>query len=247
MKATHSSRVGLLTDVHYIGDAEDMNRLYEAVAILNREKVDLLVVMGDLIEASDERSAKRLLGEAASLCEHFEGPIHFMIGNHDLDHLSKAQFYNAIDRFGERPHFCFDQGGYNFICLDGSFSPDGTEYEQGNFQWQEAYIPEEQLDWLRGRLAASLLPIVILSHQRIDEPSEYSVVNDAAVCKVLQDSGKVRAVFQGHRHKEDFRELGSTSFYTLGAHKNRAGPAVVEFDEHGLRLIRDFHSLEPEE
>jgi len=224
-----------------------MNRLYEAVATLNRENVDLLVVMGDLIEASDERNAKRLLREASSLCEYFDGPIHFMIGNHDLDYLSKAQFYTAIDREGERSNFCFDQGGYNFICIDGSFSPDGTEYEQGNFQWQEAYIPEKQLDWLRGRLAASLLPVVIISHQRIDVPGEYSVVNDAAVCAMLRESGKVRAVIQGHRHAEDFREIGKTSFYTLGAHKNGAGPAVVEFDEHGLRLIRDFYSLEPEE
>jgi len=244
MKSVQQLKVGLLNDLHYDGGVQSLNRLYEAIATLNQGDADTLVVLGDLVDGASESHAARLLREVAALCDSFRGSVRYMPGNHDLDHLSKAQFHNALGCAGNPSRFHFEQGGYGFICIDGNFSPDGTEYDCGNFQWQESFIPGEQLDWLRGCLAASSLPVIVLSHQRIDLASEFAVRNHAEVREMIGLSGNVQAVFQGHQHADDLRKIDGTTYYTLSAHKDDAGPAMVQVDPKGIRLLRDFQPLE---
>ena len=222
-----------------------MNRLYESVAVLNHGGIELLMVLGDLVDSSSEGNAKRLLREVSALCDSFHGTVRYMPGNHDLDHLSKEQFYTALGCDGELPAFGFERDGIKLVCIDGNFSPDGTEYRQGNFSWEEAYVPDEQLAWLGSQLDAAEAPVVLFSHQRVDIPGKFSVQNHAAVREVLRLSGKVKAVFQGHQHADDLQQIDGTTYYTLGAHKDDAGPAMVNIDSHGIRLARDFQPLEP--
>jgi predicted phosphodiesterase len=245
MQTAQQLKVGLLNDLHYDGSVLALNRLYEAIAVLNHGGIQLLLVMGDLIDSDSGMNAKRLLREVSALCDSFRATVHYMPGNHDLDHLSKAQFYNALGHAGDEATFRFQQGGIEFICIDGNFSPDGTEYDSGNFQWQEAFVPDKQLVWLSGQLDEARAPVVIFSHQRIDSPGMHSVRNHAAVREVIRLSGKVKAVFQGHQHADDLRQIDGTTYYTLSAHKDDAGPAVVQLDAQGIRLIRDFQTLEP--
>jgi len=221
-----------------------MNRLYEAVSLISQSGAGLLLVMGDLVDGHSGFNTRRLLREVAALCEAFKGPIRYMPGNHDLDHISKAEFYSSLGKTGEPSRFHFEFGGYTFICIDCNFSPDGTEYECGNFEWPQSFVPEEEIDWLRARLAASLEPAIIISHQRIDCSSKHSVVNDAAVREVISLSGKVKAVFQGHKHEDDLKQIDGTSYYTLGAHVDDAGPAVVTLDDKSVRLARDYRPME---
>ncbi len=221
-----------------------MNRLYEAVSRVNQSGAEVLLLMGDLINGISDSSSKRLLREVAALCEVFDGPIRYMPGNHDLDYLSKAEFYNALGHAGDPSRFHFEFGGYTFICIDGNFSPDGTEYNCGNFEWPRSFVPEEELDWLRTRLAASLQPVVVVSHQRIDCSSTHSVANDADVREVISLSGKVAAVFQGHRHEDDLRQIDGTAYYTLSAHVDGAGPALAILDTNGVRVIRDYRAMQ---
>ncbi|VGO21835.1 metallophosphoesterase family protein [Pontiella sulfatireligans] len=244
MQSVPQAKVGLLTDIHYDGGVAALNRLYEAVATLVHGGVDAMVIMGDLINATSEMSAKRLLREVAALCDSFSGPIHYMHGNHDLDHLSKTAFYNALGRTGDSSSFHFECGGYECICIDANFSPDGTEYDRGNFRWQESFVPAAQLDWLRGRLGAALLPVIILSHQRLDLDGDFGVANNAAVREMIQLSGKVEAVFQGHQHADDLKKIDGAAYYTLSAHVDDAGPAVVQLDGRGIRLMRDYQPQE---
>lgn len=244
MEFDQQLKMGLLNDLHYDGNAKALNRLYEDIAALNQGGADFLVVLGDLITATSPAHAERLLREVAALCASFRGTLHYMPGNHDLDHLSKAQFYRALNRHDHLAHFHFEAGGYAWLGLDGNFSPNSTEYDQGNFRWQESFIPNEQLEWLQHRLAETQLPTVILTHQRIDPAHEFSVQNHAQVREILQSSGHVQAVFQGHQHADDLQQIGGISYYTLSAHIDDAGPVLVWLDPHALRLMRDFH---PEE
>jgi alkaline phosphatase len=245
MQTTQQLKIGLLNDLHYDGSVEALNRLYEAVATINHEDIGLLVVLGDLIESGSETNAMRLLREVSALCDSFHGTIRYMPGNHDLDDLTKAQFYNALGCAGDEATGSFRQEGIDFICIDGNFSADGTEYACGNFNWEEAFVPDEQLAWLRKQLAAAREPVVLFSHQRIDIPGKYSIQNHAAVRDVIRQSGKVKAVFQGHQHADDLQQLDGTAYYTLGAHKDDAGPAVVNIDARGIRLSRDFQPQQP--
>ena len=245
MTSEKQLKVGLLNDLHYDGGVQALNRLYESVAALNHSGAELVVVLGDLIDAGSEMGALRLLREVSALCDSFHGTVRYMPGNHDLDHLSKAQFYTTLGCTGELPTCRFQHGVLDFICIDGNFSPDGTEYEQGNFRWQEAYVPDEQLAWLGAQLDAAAGSVVVCSHQRIDVPGEFSVKNASAVRDVIRGSGKVKAVFQGHQHDDDLQQIDGTAYYTLGAHVDDAGPALLQSSAQGGRLIRDYRPMEP--
>jgi predicted phosphodiesterase len=247
MQTVQQLRVGLLNDLHYDGGVEALNHLYESVASLNHGDIELLVVLGDLIGSTGEMNAERLLHEVSALCDSFHGTIRYMPGNHDLDDLTKAQFYNALGCAADKPTACFKQEGIDFICIDGNFSPSDTEYACGNFNWEEAFIPEEQIAWLQKQLAAAKEPVVLFSHQRIDVPGKFTVQNHAAVRDVIRESGKVKAVFQGHQHADDLQQIDGTAYYTLGAHKDAAGPAMVNIDSSGIRIVRDFQPRDPAE
>lgn len=245
MQNAEQSKVGLLNDIHYDGGVEALNRLYESVSVLNQGGTDLLVVMGDLIDGTSEANALRLLREVSALCDSFRGTVRYMPGNHDLDHLSKAQFYEALGCAGEKPTFSCEQGGVNFISIDGNFSPGGREYDHGNFDWKDSFVPTEQLEWLEEQLATTTSPVVVLSHQRVDIACMHSVRNYEAVLEVIRRAGKVKAVFHGHQHADDLRKIDGATYYTLGAHKDGAGPAMIHLAPNGLRLTRDFRVLEP--
>lgn len=240
MESKPQLKIGLITDIHYDGHDGAMNRLYEAVATLKRGGAKAMVVMGDLVNGKSASHAQRLLREVSALCDAFQGCIHYMPGNHDLDHLSKAEFYEALGRDGESALFNSSMGDFRLISIDGNFSPDGTEYERGNFHWKKSFVPEDQLNGLRNRLAEQDAPVILFSHQRIDQPSMFAVQNDAAVREVIRESGHVKAVLQGHQHADHMQQIDGTTYYTLSAHTDNAGPAVLILDSNELRIVRDF-------
>ena len=110
-------KIGLLNDLHYDGSVQALNRLYESVSMLNLGGAEQLVVLGDLLDAESETNALRLLREISALCDSFNGAVHYMPGNHDLDHLSKEQFYKALGRADDSPTFSFKHGGMAFIQI----------------------------------------------------------------------------------------------------------------------------------
>jgi len=60
------------------------------------------------------------------------------------------------------------------------------------------------------------------------------------VREVIRSAGKVKAVFQGHQHADDFQQIDDTSYYTLSAFVDHAGPAMIQIDPSAIRLSRDF-------
>ena len=57
----------------------------------------------------------------------------------------------------------------------------------------------------------------MFAHQRLDVTKQHSVKNAEDVRKVLEASGKVAAVFQGHSHQNDYQSLAGIHYCTLAA------------------------------
>lgn len=68
-------------------------------------------------------------------------------------------------------------------------------------------------------LAGTEKPVVVFAHQRLDrEPADSHTVKQAPeVRKILEMSGKVKAVFQGHSHENDLRTVAGIPYCTLKA------------------------------
>jgi alkaline phosphatase len=76
-------------------------------------------------------------------------------------------------------------------------------------------MPAAEVEWLRTDLQNARGPSIVFVHQRLDGTGAYLIKNAEAVRQVLEESGKVRAVFQGHYHKNALTRIHGIPYCTL--------------------------------
>jgi predicted phosphodiesterase len=224
-------RFGLVTDLHHADKPpagsryyrETLGKLSEATEQFAKDKPDFLVELGDFIDAAESVDIelgylKRINREFSAIADR----RHYVLGNHCVDMLTKPEFLAAVKQ--DQSYYSFDQGGVHFILLDSCFRSDGTPYGRKNSQWTDANLPQQELDWLSADLKSASGPIVVFAHQRLDVAGPHSVKNAAAVRDLLERSGKVLAVFQGHSHENDYQDIAGIHYCTLAAMIEGSGP-----------------------
>jgi hypothetical protein len=220
-------RLGLFADPHYADKAPAGSRYYrDSLAKLDaakqqfaRSQVDFVVALGDEIDSGPTRDEERgYLRRIHEFVATFPGRRHYVLGNHCVESLTKAEFLETVGQ--ARTYYSFDHGGWHFVVLDGCFRHDGAPYGRKNSQWTDSNLPPDQVDWLRADLQQAAGRSVVFLHQRLDGTDDHAIRNAAVVRQVLEQSGKVAAVFQGHYHKGGYTESGSIHYNTL--------PAMVE-------------------
>jgi len=249
-------RIGLLTDLHYADKPpagtrhyrESLAKVAEAAQRFHREKTDVVVELGDFVDAAD--SVETELGYLARIDREYSacpGEKHYVLGNHCVDTLTKGEFLQTVGQ--EASYYSFDFGGYHFVILDACFRSDGVAYGRRNFQWTDSNIPQTQLAWLRENLADTTKPAIVFVHQRLDVSDNYGIKNAAAVRAVLKAADNVLAVFQGHYHRNDCKQIDRTHYCTLAAMvegsgaENSAYAALDIFDNDMIR-VRGFRKQE---
>jgi UDP-2,3-diacylglucosamine pyrophosphatase LpxH len=252
--------IGLITDLHY-GDKpeaktrfyrETLGKLREAVGRFNAERPAFIVELGDLIDQAD--SVEQEIGWLQAIEQVFataEAPRHYVLGNHCVGTLTKAEF-QAHTGGPRRSYYSFDEGGVHFIILDACFRSDGEPYQRKNFEWTDANVPAGELSWLREDLASTKLPVIVLAHQRLDEAAKHSVRNAAAVRAELEQGGKVLAVFQGHSHQNGYQQIAGVHYCTLvamveGSGLENSGYAMLDIMPDDSLRLRGFRRQAPRE
>jgi hypothetical protein len=222
-------RFGIVTDCHY-ADAdpvgtrfyrESPDKLSECVDRMSAERVDFLIELGDFKDENRppvEEKTLSYLQKIEAVFRRFRGPRYHVLGNHDMDSLSKQQFLSRVESTGidvERSYYSFDVNGLHCIVLDANYRSDGRDYDHGNFDWTDANIPATEIDWLRQNLASARGPVVVFIHQLLDGIGSVYVKNAPEVRQVLEASGQVLAVFQGHHHPGAYSHINGIHYYTL--------------------------------
>jgi predicted phosphodiesterase len=245
-------RIGLVTDLHYADRPPAINRYYretlakfaEAANKFREEKTDCVIELGDLIEVTESLDLeKEYLRRIIKEFRDIPGQRHFVLGNHCVSNLTKPEFLNIVKQ--KKSYYSFDLGGYHFLILDACFRSDEQPYGRGNFHWTDANIPPAEVEWLRSDLKQAASKTFVFVHQRLDVGSPYGVKNAADIRKILEDSGKVRAVLQGHYHFNDYKELGGVHYVTLAAMVEGSGEennayAVMDILANDNFRIRGF-------
>jgi len=245
-------RVGLVTDLHYADKPpngsryyrETLTKLAEAAKQFTADKPDFVVELGDFIDkadsVADEQSYLKQVHEAFTT---IPGPKHYVLGNHCVETLTKEEFLGGVGR--QESFYSFDAGGFHFVVLDSCFRSDGKSYGRRGSAWTDANIPAHELDWLQADLKATDTKVIVFAHQRLDDGKKYAVRNAVDVRKVLEESGKALAVFQGHSHKNDLQEISGIHYCTLaamvegtGAENN--GYSVMDVLDDGAIRITGF-------
>jgi predicted phosphodiesterase len=226
-----TARFGIVTDSHY-ADADtvgsryyrhSLDKLTEYVELMNDQKVDFLVELGDFKDQNNppvEQRTITYLRAVEKILQKFNGPTYHVLGNHDMDSISKEQFLSNVESTDidqAKSHYSFDFNGVHFVVLDANYKSDGTDYDHGNFDWTDANIPPTELNWLRQDLAAACRPVIVFIHQLLDGTGPVYVNNAADVRQILEQSDKVMAVFQGHHHEGSYSRIEGIHYYTLRA------------------------------
>jgi predicted phosphodiesterase len=249
-------RFGIVTDAHY-ADAESrggrtyrdgLKLMRECVETMNQEKVDFVIELGDFKDQDNppiEAKTLTYLKTIESEFTKFSGPRYHVLGNHDMDSLSKKDFLKSVENTGipkEKSYYAFVHKGLQCIVLDANFKRDGTPYDKGNFDWKDANIPKEELDWLRKTLSEHNGKSMVFVHQRLDNDGAAICVRNAAeVRKILEESKKVVAVFSGHDHPGAKSVIKGIHYYTL--RWLTSGYAIVELSNEGLLTVRGFRKV----
>ena len=222
---------GIVTDSHY-ADADtvgsryyrhSLGKLTECVELMNTQKVDFLVELGDLKDQNNppvEQKTITYLRAVEKIFQKFKRPTYHVLGNHDMHSISKEQFLTNIENTSISPsksYYSFDFNGVHFVVLDANYSSDDTDYNHGNFDWTDTNIPLVELNWLRQDLAATRGPTIVFMHQLLDSTGPVYVNNSADIRQILEQSGKVTAVFQGHHHEGSYSYIEGIHYYTLKA------------------------------
>ncbi len=231
VKAQARVRFGLVTDSHY-ADAdpvgtrfyrESLAKLGEAVAALRDAGASFLGVLGDIKDMAPNEPEARTLSHLARIeaeIQRFGGPTYHVLGNHDMDNISKPQMLSGISNTGiapDRSYYAFSHQGLRLIVLDACYSESGRDYDHGQFDWRETWIPAAEVAWLEQELSAAHEPVIVLAHQRLDAEGDLHVKNSPEVRAVLERSKKVLAVFTGHDHAGAWAQVNGIHYYTQRA------------------------------
>lgn len=199
-------KLGLYTDPHYSSqeitggnryNRRSLEKMRAAYQAFQKAGCDLILCLGDLTDTEDTKEQEMAnMREVAALFAASPIPTVVVMGNHDAYVFQPDEFYALLG--GCEPQDLTTEGK-TLLFLNANHNPDGSAYHPHAFQWDECYIPTEGL---AERLDAADGEVTVFLHQNLDPacPADHRPVNADQVHRILANSGKVKAVYQGHFH-----------------------------------------------
>ncbi len=264
MAAAHSTiaqnvTFGLMSDVHYANKpsqdswtySQSLAKLSECIDTMNKYKVDFVIETGDFKDMAYPGDKKKVLYDLSTIeniFTRFEGKRFHVMGNHDMDFITKQEFLGIARNSGirsDRSYYSFNDGGIHFVVLDACFDSVGNDYANGNFAWSDCNIPQEEFEWLKNDLNGTLNPVVVLTHHLLDGRGIYTIRNAPQVRAILEKSRKVICVFQGHYHEGRYSQINNIHYYTMrsmvgGDFPESSSYAMVKISPQTIQ-ITGFH------
>ena len=251
-------RFGVFADAHYAekvyGDRhceESPAKFQACVETFQRSGLDFVVCMGDIIDKAEDRDAELgYLGRMNEIFAGFSGERHYVIGNHDVATLTKGEFLGQCG--ASQPYYSFDVGEVHFAILDGNCHRDGSDFNAGDFEWDDAWVSDRQLEWLERDLAASgQRQSIVFCHENVDDRlweqalDPHILRNADQLRSVLAGVGNVRALIQAHYHPGMWTTLDGIECIGLramvvGAGMENNAYATVSVHEDGRLTVRGF-------
>jgi 3',5'-cyclic AMP phosphodiesterase CpdA len=213
---------------------EKETELYEkAVRAINRLKPDFVVITGDFVNSTKDRSQITEFKRITATIDP-KIPVYFVPGNHDIgnvaDSLNVGIYLKdyGYDRFSFRHKNC-QFIGFN-SCLIKSNTPN---------------LEKSQYDWLKETTAKSkkAAHTILFCHhpffiKSFDEPETYSNIGAEGRKKYLDlfSANEVEAIFSGHLHNNASARFGTIEVVTTSALGKPLGNAPS-----GLRIVKVFN------
>ncbi len=224
---TQEITIGIITDLHFGPKAFHEGKLrklshaagelaHDFVRQMNDEVApDMVVNLGDNIEDESRDADMARYGECQTILRRVRAPLVNVAGNHDTIHLNRDDLNRLWGRSGPL-YYAFDKGGWHFVVLHTLEKKD-----------VEVRMPDTQLEWLQADLAAAREPTVVFMHHSASEQvlddsrwwpgrSHIALVKERAeLRRIFEQSGRVRAVFNGHLHWNHLDVIAKIPYVTV--------------------------------
>lgn len=207
--------------------ANSLDKLRQAIGVLNGEDLSFVVTLGDLIDRGWESYDPVLAVYQGLRHESF-----LMPGNHDF-FVAPTQLGDVHKRLGMPAAWHdFARGGFRFVAIDGNeislFStPEGhprhtlaqqrleTLLAEGAINAKEwnGGIGDEQFGWLEAVLArasAADEKVVVMGHYPLYPENEHNLWGAERLTDLFARSGNVIAYLSGHNHVGNLGRAGNT-------------------------------------
>jgi 3',5'-cyclic AMP phosphodiesterase CpdA len=227
MLASGPVRFSLITDEHFgpkaFFDGKLRKLSHEAprltlafVERMNRvERPDLVVNLGDVIEDENRQADRERYAEFLQILSGLDAPVLHVAGNHDQIGLTQDDLRELWGHEGPL-FYSRDVGGVHFSVLNTQEVKDVV-----------IRLPEEQLAWLKADLATANAPVVVLMHHPASDQDLAGnrwfekalnicrIAERKELRRVIEESGKVVAVFNGHVHWNHLDVIENIPYFTL--------------------------------
>lgn len=210
-------KVGIFTDSHYCsreGNCDSLQKIKAAVSYFEKENCSIIVFLGDLIDKEDNHKKEiENLKQISDIFNKCSIKIYVIIGNHDTFSFTKNEFYTILGEEYRPENTCIN--GKNLLFIDSCHSHDANPYTPGFCNWSDIYYPHtDELCHCLSNLGGD--ETYVFSHHNLDPAvtENHRIKNAAQIRKILENSGKVRTVFQGHDHRYTKSDINGIHYIT---------------------------------
>lgn len=230
------ARFGVIADIQYAAKptegardyAGSLLRLRECVAALNREKLDFVVSLGDIVDGRGDQTAEDIRAVRREL-DALDAPIRYVVGNHCLS-AGRALYRREMP--GRSTRFAFRVRGCEFIGLDAlevslngatpANQAEGRRYLAAHPRAQSynGAVGPGQLEWLGAKLRSARSagrPAILFCHNPILPAATHPGLllwDHAEVTDLVERSGAVALWLNGHDHAGGYAEHGGVHYLT---------------------------------
>lgn len=223
-------KLGIYADPHYSSqevtcgvrfNSRSLDKIRAAYRFFEPEKCDIAICLGDLIDKDINHKAEaENLRKAAEVINSSFVPTVCLMGNHDAFAFTREEFYGILG--GKCMPRDRTVQGKRLVFLDACYFGSGEPYMPGDTDWTDTYFPFEEK--LRKAVSSSDEEIYVFVHQNLDPAAgeRHLIQNAGSINRILYESGRVKAVYQGHYHPGCSSIINGIRYITV--------PAMCESD-----------------
>jgi manganese-dependent ADP-ribose/CDP-alcohol diphosphatase len=233
-------RFGIITDIHYAAGQDD-RPLQECTSGWQRNSVNFVMQLGDLVRGDNKEDARIELHQAKSVLQYFQGNIYHVLGNHCLA-VPEQELMQELGL--DLPYYSFVVEDFRFIVLYGMDvsihrkpeTPEdagmlGYYLDRPELHDYCGAIGKQQKAWLQEALEKadrSGEKVIIICHfpllQETTDAKHGLLWNHREIFDILSSSAAVKACLGGHYHHGGYAKTHGIHFIVL--------PAFVNHVEH---------------
>jgi len=251
-------RFGIIADVQY-ADRENHNtrhyrasleKLSEAVAVFNKEKIKFVISLGDFI--NDNYNSFDTL---TAITNKLKMPLHHVVGNHDFDvsENKKSQVLQTLKL--KNDYYSLKKKNWKFIFLNGNDislianTAGSVEYKEAQEMLDQlkaegapsakpwnGTLSRNQINWLQQELANAQKkkqPVIVLCHFPLyPDGSAQTLWNVAEIRNLIESYPNVKAYLNGHVHVSQYFHKNNLHYVTF--------KGMVEKDENAFTIVSVF-------